>query len=173
MKILYVSLLAMILGNLTASGQQQKDRKEILQLIEKYSAAVISRDSATFYELFNNGQVTWAGSLSQRSQDKEIESGKSTSSSAYFMGSYQQFMRGLFKYSSTEDKFDNIQITTDGTVASVTMDYSFWANRKMTNWGGKYLGLIKKEGRWKITSVIYSLDLTKYFKRTAVASRKN
>ncbi|PIG97519.1 hypothetical protein CS542_07045 [Pedobacter sp. IW39] len=60
-------------------------------------------------------------------------------------------MRALFRYKSTEDKFDNIKIIEDGTVASVTMDYSFWANDKMTNWVVNILTLIKRDGKWKIT----------------------
>jgi hypothetical protein len=33
----------------------------------------------------------------------------------------------------------------------------------MTNWGGKYLTVIKRDGKWKITSVIYSVELANYF----------
>ncbi|MGZ3761013.1 MAG: hypothetical protein ACXVJE_18915 [Mucilaginibacter sp.] len=52
------------------------------------------------------------------------------------------------------------------------MDYSFWADQKMTNWGGKYLTLIKRDGKWKITSVIYSLELTDYFKQPPLQERQ-
>ncbi|MEO6851208.1 MAG: hypothetical protein ABI166_11275 [Mucilaginibacter sp.] len=81
-------------------------------------------------------------------------------------------MRSLFRYKSTEDKFDHIRIIEDGTVASVVMDYSFWADDKMTNWGGKYLSLIKRDGKWKITSVIYSLELTDYFEEPTLKERQ-
>jgi hypothetical protein len=52
------------------------------------------------------------------------------------------------------------------------MDYSFWADNKMTNWGNKYLGLIKRDGKWKITSVIYSLELIEYLKQPALKERQ-
>jgi len=78
----------------------------------------------------------------------------------------------LFKYQSTEDKFDNIQIIEDGTVASVVMDYSFWANGSMTNWGNKNLLLVKKDGKWKITSVIYSLELTDFYAQPSPKERE-
>ena len=81
-------------------------------------------------------------------------------------------MRSLFRHQSTEDKFDNIHIIEDGTVAAVTMDYSFWADNKMTNFGGKYLTLIKRDGKWKITSVIYSLEFTSYFEQPSLIDRK-
>lgn len=157
-------------------SQAQKisaDKKEIHNLIKKYSESVIKRDSIAFYDLFNADNVVWCGALMEKSQQKEIEKkGIEKARSNYFFGSYKGFLRGLFRYQSTEDKFDNIHIIEDGTVASVTMDYSFWANNKMTNWGEKYLSLIKRNGKWKITSVIYSLELTSYFEQAPVKERE-
>ncbi|KUJ62418.1 hypothetical protein AR687_08150 [Flavobacteriaceae bacterium CRH] len=153
--------------------QNTNNKKEIKAIIEQYSQSVIKRDSIAFYNLFNEGTVTWCAALMEKSQNKEIETkGKEKARSNYFSGSYKGFLRGLFKYHSTEDKFDNIDIVEDGTVAAVTMDYSFWANNKMTNWGGKYLTLIKRDGKWKITSVIYSLELTSYFEQPSLATRQ-
>ena len=74
---------------------------------------------------------------------------------------------------SSEDKFDHIEVTEDGTVASVTMDYSFWVDGEMSNWGNKYLGLIKIDGKWKITSVIYSIELTDFYKQPDHSSVKS
>lgn len=152
-------------------AQQSINKKEILELINVYSESVIKKDSVAFYNLFNDGIVTWCASLKEKSQAKEIEKGAKARDS-YFSGSYKGFMRGLYKYESTEDKFDTIKIIEDGTVASVTMDYSFWANNKMTNWGGKYLSLIKRDGKWKIASVIYSLELTAYYKQPSLKERQ-
>jgi len=157
-----------------SSGQQTTDnRKEITSIINSYSKSVIEKDSATFYGLFNDGPVTWCAALKDRSQTKEFEkNGWKTSRMNYFSGSYQAFMRSLFKYKSTEDKFDNIRIIEDGTVASVSMDYSFWADNKMTNWGCKYLSLIKRDEKWKIISVSYSLELTDYFEQPSLSERQ-
>lgn len=154
-------------------AQQKLDNKaQINSLIEKYSRSVIEKDSIVFYDLFNTDNVTWCGAITERSQAKEIEKKGVASERAYFSGSYKGFLRGLFHYQFTEDKFDNIAITEDGTVASVTMDYSFWANNKMTNWGEKYLTLIKRNGKWKITSVIYSLDLIDYYQQPSPQERQ-
>jgi hypothetical protein len=152
-------------------AQQATDNKqEISIIINKYIKSVIEKDSTTFYDLFNDGPVTWCAAIKDRSQAKETERKKTKS--AYFSGSYKGFLRSLFRYTSTEDKFDNIRIVEDGTVASVTMDYSFWANNKMTNWGSKYLALIKRDGKWKITGVIYSLELTDYFEQPTLKERQ-
>jgi hypothetical protein len=157
-----------------AYAQQKKaNKEEIIVVTNNYSKYVIAKDSTAFYSLFNDGPVTWCAALKERSQAKELEiKGIKAARRNYFSGSYQAFMRSLFRYKSTEDKFDHIRIIEDGTVASVSMDYSFWADNKMTNWGGKYLTLIKRAGKWKITSVIYSLELTDYFDQPALKERQ-
>jgi hypothetical protein len=173
MKYTKLLLLAFLITIQSQAQQQTTDKKQVLNIINQYSESVIKRDSVAFYNLFNEGTVTWCAALMDKSQNKEVENkGKEKAGKSYFSGSYQGFFRGLFKYKSTEDKFDNIHIIEDGTVAAVTMDYSFWADNKMTNWGGKYLTLIKREGKWKITSVIYSLELTAYFEQPSIKKRE-
>lgn len=156
------------------NGQQEgNNKKEIRQIVNKYSESVIERDSIKFYDLFKAGNVTWCAATKDKSQAKKIETkGIKEAGTNYFSGTYKGFFRALFRYQSTEDRFDNIKIIEDGTVASVTMDYSFWANSKMTNWGSKYLTLIKTDGIWRITSVIYSLELTEYFDQPSLKKRK-
>ena len=170
-KILLIVL--MIVVQYSNAQQKNDNKKEINAIINQYSDSVIKKDSIAFYSLFNDGNVTWCAALMDKSQNKEIETkGIEKASSNYFSGSYKGFLRSLFSHQFTEDKFDNIHIIEDGTVASVTMDYSFWADNKMTNWGGKYLTLIKRDGIWKITSVIYSLELTSYFEQPSLAKRE-
>jgi hypothetical protein len=169
--ILAVLLISSI--QYTLAQQTISNKKEIVILIDQYSKSVIEKDSATFYSLFNDGPITWCAALKERSQAKEVEArGVKAAGSNYFSGSYKGFMRSLFREKSTEDKFDNIRIVEDGTVASVSMDYSFWADHKMTNWGGKYLSLIKRDGKWKITSVIYSLELTQFYEQPSLKERQ-
>lgn len=168
--LMFVFLVTIQLSN----GQEKKsNKKEINNIIKLYSESVIKKDSITFYNLFNDGTVTWCAALKDKSQQKEVEKrGADKARTNYFSSSYKDFLRGLFNYETTEDKFDNIAIVEDGTVASVTMDYSFWANNQMTNWGGKYLTLIKRDGKWKITSVIYSLELLPYFEQPSLLKRQ-
>ena len=157
----------------TYAQNDQDDKKQISKLIESYSRCVIERDSLRFYELFNDGPVVWAAVLAERSAAREkAELNDRKPRSNYSSGSYKGFMRAILRYGSTADKFDNIRIVTDGSVAAVTMDYSFWAEHKMTNWGGKYLCLVKRDGKWKITSVIYSIELSNYYPQPPLKIRK-
>lgn len=172
-----INLLPIIFSIMTGAcyAQQKTDnRKNILDVINKYSQCVIERDSSAFYDLFNDGNVTWSAALKDRSQAKEVDrKGLKAAGSNYFSGSYKGFFRSLYRMQASEDKFDNIRIVEDGTVANVSMDYSFWANHKMTNWGGKYLSLIKRDGHWKITSVIFSLEYSDYFQQPTLKERED
>jgi len=172
-KIKLLSVLILIITEACYAQQKTDDRQSITDVINMYNKCVIEKDSTVFYSLFNDGPVTWCAALKDRSKEREFQkSGSKSARKSYFSGSYQAFMRSLFRYRTTEDKFDNIQIIEDGTVASVSMDYSFWANNKMTNWGGKYLSLIKRDGKWKITSVIYSIELSDYFDQPSLKHRQ-
>jgi len=174
MKISQLIAIVFLAALQQSFAQQSTDnKKQILNILDIYSESVIKRDSIAFYSLFNDGTVTWCAAVKDRSQSKRNQAkGTYPAESNYFSSSYKGFLRSLFRHQSTEDKFDAVKIIEDGTVASVTMDYSFWADRKMTNWGCKYLSLIKKDGKWKITSVIYSLELTEYFEQPTLKERQ-
>lgn len=173
MKKISVLAFLLLISIESYSQQKQDNKKKILNIIDSYSKSVIEKDSTVFYSLFNEDHVVWCAAYKERTYAREIEKkGETEAGNSYFSGSYKGFLRSLFRHNTTEDKFDNIKIVEDGTVASVTMDYSFWADNKMTNWGSKYLNLIKRDGKWKITSVIYSLELVKYFKQPDLKNRK-
>jgi hypothetical protein len=58
---------------------------------------------------------------------------------------------------SREEKFFNVQIDTDGEIASVLFDYEFYAVGKKTNWGKEHWQLVRTENGWKIFSVVYTI----------------
>lgn len=58
---------------------------------------------------------------------------------------------------SREERFFNVQINTDGEIASVFFDYEFYAAGEKTNWGKEHWQLVRTEQGWKIFSVVYSI----------------
>ncbi|WP_240723513.1 hypothetical protein [Flavobacterium sp. GT3P67] len=77
----------------------------------------------------------------------------------YFESTYKEFYRLLSD--ASEEKFYNIDIKEDGSIAAVTFDYSFWKSKIKANWGTESWGLIKVNGNWKITTVLFSLESEK------------
>ena len=75
-------------------------------------------------------------------------------------GSYAGFVDSIV--SSTdhdEEKFSNITIHTDGTIANVYFDYTFSVDGKNTNGARETWGLVNTDDGWKITSIIWSIAL--------------
>ncbi|EHR70674.1 hypothetical protein BurJ1DRAFT_1814 [Burkholderiales bacterium JOSHI_001] len=56
-----------------------------------------------------------------------------------------------------EEKFSNVQVQTDGEIASVSFDYEFFEGTNRTNWGKEMWQLVRTESGWKIFSVIYTV----------------
>jgi hypothetical protein len=74
-----------------------------------------------------------------------------------FRANYKAFYRHFYD-KSVDEKFYNIQILDDGYIASVIFNYSFWEKGKKTNWGKESWAMIKTNGQWKITAVIFSSE---------------
>ena len=55
-----------------------------------------------------------------------------------------------------EEKFWDIDIKTDGEIASIYFKYSFHIGDYKYNWGDEAWDLVKTADGWKIVSVIYS-----------------
>ncbi|MEP7095526.1 MAG: hypothetical protein ABI793_15805, partial [Flavobacterium sp.] len=127
-----------------------------------FMQSIIKKDSTTFNNLFFEGNVNWIGVIKEKSQAKRIET-KPTITKNYFTDTYIEFFRSVLKNKKSEEKFENILIKNDDAIASVTFDYSFWSEDSMTNWGKEYWQLVKADGKWKISSVIFSIEISKYY----------
>lgn len=116
---------------------------------------LLKKDSVKFYTLFHKDPVVWVGVTQEKSLLEELK--KDSTTKDIFSDSYKQFYISFFK-NEIEEKFYNVQIVEDGYIASVIFDYSFWYKKKKLNWGKESWGLIKTNGEWKITSVIFSIE---------------
>ncbi|MGC5743948.1 DUF4440 domain-containing protein [Chryseobacterium sp. NFX27] len=149
------------------SFAQTQDETEIRKVMEEFMQCIKTRDEAKFVSLFQD-PVLWTGIYKDRTQAKRLE--KNPKAEYYFTDDYKAFIRG-FKDDKSEEKFDNIKIIEDGAVASANFDYSFWYDGKMENWGKEIWTLMKIHGKWKITSVTFSMDLTEYFPQPSLKER--
>jgi hypothetical protein len=163
-------ILLLIVLQRTNAQQVVSNQDQIKNVLAKYTNCVIAKDSVAFYKLFIDGPTTWYAAVKDRSMAKRAE--KKPGGTNLFSASYKSFMRSLFGDKLTEDKFDNLRIIKDGAVATVTMDYSFWVDHKMTNWGNKDLLMVKEDGEWKIASVLYSVESANFFPQPTLKERQ-
>ncbi len=112
------------------------------------------------YNLFHKGPVTWVG-VYKKETYKELLKRDGTIKN-YEVSDYKTWFRGITTPPIRREDFRNIHLVEDGSIASVTFDYSFWRENKKRNWGKEFWQLIKENEEWKIASVIFSIELEIY-----------
>ena len=153
----YIITVFIFLVSQSTMGQIKKNnnRQEIQKVLNTFMDCLVKKDSIKFYSLFHTDPVVWVGVTHQKSFANEQI--KDSTAKDNYSSTYKSFYR-YFYTKEIEEKFYNIQILEGGYIASVMFDYSFWANGKKTNWGKESWAMIKTNGQWKITSVIFSSE---------------
>lgn len=157
MKHLVVLLVALILTIDASSKEKKSLHPEIMQMIETFKDCMKHKDSVKFFSLFSDETATWYGVFGPITQADRVK--KEASKKNYFTTTYKKFYRSVPEDGSDEEKFYNINIHEDSNIASVTFDYSYWSKGQKINWGKESWGLVRINGEWKISSVIFSLEM--------------
>ncbi len=130
---------------------------EINTLLQGFMKAIETRDSTQMFSFFADVPVTWVGVWKPATQRQRLLN--DTKAPEYRVSDFRTWFRSVMKGGTKQEKFLQPVIVEDGTIGSVTFDYSFWSNGKKGNWGKESWGLIKQNGVWKIASVLFSMDL--------------
>jgi hypothetical protein len=149
-----------LMGQNTLFSQNASDfdseKIELRKVLDTFMNSLKTKDSLSLYNLFYEGHVTWVGVYKGNTQQKRIE--KDSNSLDYKIADYKTWFRSTTVGANKEEKFYNVNIDTDGYIASITFDFSFWAGGKRGLWGKESWGLVKINKQWKITSVIFSME---------------
>lgn len=160
MKRLTLLLIIVLFSNFTFSQKKEtNDEKEIKQILNVFMESIVKKDSIRFYNLFHSEPIVWIGVFKDRTQESRLK--KDSLQKNYFASTYQEFYRIISDSGTYEEKFYNVDINEDGSIGAVTFDYSFWKDKIKKNWGKESWGLVKINGKWKITSVLFSLEYEK------------
>ncbi len=153
-----------------APSGSEKDK--INSILSEFMQCIETKDSVKMYNLFHKGPVTWIGVYRETTQNQRQK--KDSLVLNYKISDYKTWFRSISsKIDPRREDFSNIQIIEDGSIASVTFDYSFWANNKKGNWGKEFWHLIKEGKEWKIASVIFSIELEIYKPEFDITSNAN
>lgn len=142
-------------------SEPDRDKVELHKVLDTFMNSLKTKDSISLYNLFYDGNVTWVGVYKDKTQQKRLE--KDPKALNYKTADYKTWFRSTTKGTVKEEKFYNVNIDTDGYIASVTFDFSFWAGGKKGLWGKESWGLVKINEEWKITSVIFSMEQESIF----------
>ncbi|GMQ30744.1 serine hydrolase domain-containing protein [Algoriphagus confluentis] len=169
MKFIKISLLISVIGILSISSYGQKepptDQEQIRELLKTFMECIRTRDTLTMFSLFADAPVTWIGVWKPETQKERLE--MDPKAPAYKISDYKTWFGNVIKNGVKQELFSNAVIVQDGSIGSVTFDYSFWNQGKKGNWGKESWGLIKVDGNWKIASVIFSMELERVLKQPA------
>jgi len=154
-------LLVIILTTTFIFGQNnnKSDKDDIKKVINIFMACLVKKDSIKFYNLFNADPVVWVGVYKDKTQQDRLK--KDSTKRNFFVSNYKSFYRSISEIGADEEKFYNIKINNDESIAIVSFDYSFWEKGQKINWGKESWHLAKIKDNWKITSVIFSMDFEK------------
>jgi len=166
MNKLLIVVLCMIAGsaacpaadqNAAAPAPADASKREISRMIETFRTAIVAKDRAglsglPFGEHITFASVKDAADLAfRRKEHPEVQKAKP--------GSYADFVDYIVSSKERdEEKFSNIRIRTDGSIADVYFDYSFSVDGSVTNRGHETWGLVDTDQGWKISSIIWSVS---------------
>lgn len=165
MKSIFLFICSFLMAHNTLYSQNiadlSNDKLELNNVLNTFMSSLKTKDSISLYDLFYDGNVTWVGVYKDKTQQKRLE--KDSSLLNYKVSDYKSWFRSTTKGALKEEKFYNVNIDTDGHIASITFDFSFWAGEKKGLWGKESWGLVKIKDKWKITSVIFSMEQENIF----------
>jgi hypothetical protein len=125
-------------------------------VVEQFKAAIIARDGKTLGSLFlpENGSwlsaadaPTWAAVKARNPAARKI-----------LPSTWQKFAEFVQTANKpVEERFYNVRVDTNGTVASVWFDFDFLIDGQVTNRGSESWQMVRAEDGWKISSMLYSM----------------
>lgn len=158
----FLSLFALFLGS-ASSFAETPDEKDVKAVIESFRTSIIQHDKPRFLNLFVSPDIPWQGVLTDDGlaqlrhlnpkAAKVAYDSKSTATA--FIESIQRSPK------SSEQKFSNIKVDTDGDVATATADYEFLSGEKLVNSGKECWLLVRTGAGWKITTLAFSSTLNR------------
>ena len=138
--------------------QGTSDTAAIHKVLNSFTQSVIKKDSATLASLFANTPIAF---LAVRGAETVAYLKKKDPSTAFIqIRNYKDFIAYVGQTKDqAEEKFYNVRIRTDGSVASLSSEYSFWSNNEKINWGQENWELIFNGTDWKIAAIVWSDNL--------------
>ncbi len=160
MKKVFTIIAVLIFSKMSYAQHMQgsSDTAAIRKILNSFTQSIIKKDSATLASLFANTPIAF---LSVRGAETVAYLKKKDPSTPFVeIRNYKDFIAYVaHTKNQLEEKFYNVRIRTDGSVASLSSDYSFWNNNQKSNWGEENWELVFNGRDWKIAVIIWSVNL--------------
>lgn len=131
------------------------DVAAIHAVVEQFKAAIIARDGKALGKLFLQSHNSWLSVASEAEWAKA--KARNPQAPKVFPSSWKEFADFVQTADKpVEERFYNVRIDTNGTVASVWFDFDFLIDGKVNNRGSESWQMVRAEDGWKISSMLYS-----------------
>jgi hypothetical protein len=135
----------------------QSDKGQIMKVFTTYMNCIMNKDSLTFCNLFALDSVSFYGVNAQASYNEFLK--KYPKAQLILKDNYRKFIRFVVSSKQkAEEKYSNVYIWNDNTIATLYFNYSFWIDGKETNWGIETWQLMFNGKEWKIMSALFSAN---------------
>jgi hypothetical protein len=134
-----------------AAGGDAAAVTQIDTLVRAFQAAIIAKDRTALEAMFLPADNSW---LTVASDGIRLKPGQPRVRPS----TYREFTEfvGNSKL-SVEERFHNVRIHSNGSIGTVYFDFEFVEDGKVGNRGAESWHLVKTEGGWKISSMVYSI----------------
>ena len=140
-----------------AFSAQAADTSGIEQVMSGFHQAVVSHDGEKLKGYFLPQGTAWFNVLTDEALSRIRQ--KTPDAPKVRPGTYQDFAAFVSSGKADLDpKHTEIEIRSDGTVATVWFRFSFLSGGKEVNRGYETWQLVKAESGWKIAALTYSSD---------------
>jgi hypothetical protein len=141
-----------------AHADDNSNHNAISEVIEAFKLSIQNKDQALFLSLFHDQNISWVGVISDKTLEALMAIDPKFKQQPKIMNSTpKQFIQGIAESNQqSKELFKNINITQDGEVASVSFDYDFYKDDKLSNYGQEHWQLVKTKKGWKINAVNFS-----------------
>ena len=153
---LLAAISLLLLASLSPASAQDGDDAAIRDVIETFRTAIIAKDGAALARLPFNPNISFVYAVEEKTlanlRKRRREARRAVA------GSYGEFVAEIVSNKAMqEERFSNIRIISDGSIASVTFDYDFREDGVVTNSGLESCGMVHADDGWKISSISYSI----------------
>jgi len=133
------------------------DDRAVREVLDAFAAAIVAKDRSAFARLVLTNPITFASALDARTLADVRR--RRADAVGFEIGSWSAFVEFVATSPDRlEERFSNVVIQGDGTIATLYFDYAFVENGLVTNDGHESWGLLKTGDGWKIASVIWSVS---------------
>lgn len=148
-------LITLLIASAIPAFAAESDTIDVQHVMDAYHEAVVSHDGARLAALFLPKGSTWLNVLSDEAY--AVAKAKSPDAVKVRVGSYADFAKLV---STAKGDFNpthtRLQISSDGTIASVYFDFVFLIDGKPQNRGSEAWQLVKDSDGWRIAAITYS-----------------